>query len=60
MSDNFIGLGDRVAFDYHNKARFGSIAKIGNGPAGVYVIIEQVDGSHKTFSQPKINNLRKA
>ena len=57
---NHIGLGDRVAFDYHNKARFGSIAKIGNGPAGVYVIIEQGDGSHKPFSQPKISNLRRA
>ena len=60
MSDNFIGLGDRVTFDYHNKARFGSIAKIGNGPGGVYVIITQSGGSHKTFSQPKISNLRRA
>ena len=59
MTDH-VGLGDRVAFDYHNKARFGSIAKIGNGPAGVYVIITQIDGSHKTFSQPKISNLRRA
>ncbi len=55
-----VGLGDAVRFDYHDKARSGRIEKIGNGPAGVYVIIAQGDGTHKTFSQPKINNLRKA
>jgi len=55
-----VGMGDAVRFDYHDKARSGRINKIGNGPAGVYVIIEQVDGTHKTFSQPKISNLRKA
>jgi len=54
-----VGIGDRVLFDYHGKARSGSIEKIGNGPAGVYVIIAHSDGSHKTFSQPKISNLRK-
>ena len=55
-----VGLGDAVRFDYHEKARSGRIEKIGNGPAGVYVTIAQGDGSHKTFSQPKIHNLRKA
>ena len=55
-----VGLGDAVRFDYHEKARSGRIEKIGNGPAGVYVTITQSDGTHKTFSQPKINNLRKA
>ena len=54
-----VGLGDAVRFDYHEKARSGRIEKIGNGPAGVYVTITQSDGTHKTFSQPKINNLRK-
>ena len=57
---NHVGLGDAVRFDYHEKARSGRIEKIGNGPAGVYVTITQSDGTHKTFSQPKINNLRKA
>ena len=57
---NHVGLGHAVRFDYHEKARSGRIEKIGNGPAGVYVIIAQGDGTHKTFSQPKINNLRKA
>ena len=55
-----VGMGDAVRFDYHEKARSGRIEKIGNGPSGVYVTIEQVDGTHKTFSQPEISNLRKA
>ena len=55
-----VGLGDAVRIDYHDKARSGRIEKIGNGPAGVYVTIEQGDGTHKTFSQPKIQNLRRA
>ena len=57
---NHVGLGDAVRFDYHEKARSGRIEKIGNGPGGVYVTITQSDGSHKTFSQPKIHNLRRA
>ena len=58
--NNHVGRGASVKFDYHDKARSGRIEKVGNGPNGVYVIIEQVDGSHKTFSQPKISNLRRA
>ena len=56
----YIGRGASVKFDYHEKARSGRIEKVGNGPGGVYVIIEQNDGTHKTFSQPKISNLRRA
>ena len=56
----YIGRGASVKFDYHDKARSGRIEKVGNGPNGVYVIIEQNDGTHKTFSQPKISNLRRA
>ena len=56
----YIGRGASVTFDYHDKARSGRIEKVGNGPNGVYVIIEQNDGTHKTFSQPKISNLRRA
>jgi hypothetical protein len=55
-----VGIGDAVRFDYHEKTRSGRIEKIGNGPNGVYVTIEQVDGTHKNFSQPEIQNLRKA
>jgi hypothetical protein len=58
--NNHVGRGASVKFDYHDKARSGRIEKVGNGPNGVYVIIEQVDGTHKTFSQPKISNLRRA
>ena len=58
--NNHVGRGASVKFDYHDKARSGRIEKVGNGPNGVYVIIEQIDGSHKTFSQPKISNLRRA
>ena len=54
-----VGIGDAVRFDYHDKARSSRIESIGRGPSGVYVTVEQVDGSHKTFSQPKISNLRK-
>ena len=60
MSYSYVGIGASVKFDYHDKARSGRIEKVGNGPNGVYVIIEQVDGTHKTFSQPKISNLRRA
>jgi hypothetical protein len=56
----YIGRGANVKFDYHDKARSGRIEKVGNGPNGVYVIIAQDDGTHKTFSQPKISNLRRA
>ena len=58
--NNHVGRGASVKFDYHDKARGGRIEKVGNGPNGGYVIIEQVDGTHKTFSQPKISNLRRA
>ena len=56
----YIGRGASVKFDYHEKARSGRIEKVGNGPGGVYVIIAQDDGTHKTFSQPKISNLQRA
>ena len=56
----YVGRGASVKFDYHDKARSGRIEKVGNGPNGVYVIIAQDDGTHKTFSQPKISNLRRA
>ena len=60
MSYQYVGIGASVKFDYHDKARSGRIEKVGNGPGGVYVIIAQDDGTHKTFSQPKISNLRRA
>ena len=60
MSYSYVGIGASVKFDYHDKARSGRIERIGNGPNGVYVIIAQDDGTHKTFSQPKISNLRRA
>ena len=56
----YIGRGASVKFDYHDKARSGRIERIGNGPNGVYVIIEQNDGVFKTFSQRKIQNLQRA
>ncbi len=60
MSYSYVGIGHRVKFDYHDKARSGRIERIGNGPNGVYVIIEQNDGKYKTFSQRKIQNLQRA
>ena len=60
MSYQYVGIGASVKFNYHDKARSGRIERIGNGPNGVYVIIAQDDGTHKTFSQPKISNLRRA
>ena len=60
MSYSYVGIGDSVKFDYHDKARSGRIERIGNGPNGVYVIIEQNDGVFKTFSQRKIQNLQRA
>ena len=60
MSYSYVGIGASVKFDYHDKARSGRIEKVGNGPNGVYVIIEENDCEYKTFSQPKIQNLRRA
>ena len=60
MSYSYVGIGASVKFDYHDKARSGRIERIGNGPNGVYVIVEQNDGKYKTFSQRKISNLERA
>lgn len=52
------GTGLTVEFDYSGRQRRGTIETIGEGPGGAFLTVRLETGEYKSFSLPKIRNLR--
>lgn len=53
----FFRIGTAVEFDYNGKHRVGVLDTVGEGPNGALFTLRLNDGSYKSFSLYKIENL---
>lgn len=50
--------GAAVEFDYHGRHRAGTLETVGEGPGGAFFTLRHADGSFKSYSLYKVENLR--